>query len=181
MERRFEPEEQNATAFDAALRSLDLPGPTAGLRSRCLPPAEGTERRPYRVLVVDDEPNLRRLVEIHLTRAGYEVETATNGAEALESLRRRRPDLLVLDVMMPGLNGFEVLAEIKSEPETAEILVVMLTAQGTDDHIRHGWGTGADFYMVKPFNPEELRMVVDRLTAALASPDSPPPLRRWSK
>lgn len=176
-----EREELEDRILDAALRRLELPGPSPSLRARCLPPDLPAAQRAFRVLVVDDEPNLRRLVEVQLARAGYEVETAENGAVALERVWSWRPDLVVLDVMMPGPSGFEVLARLKSDPQTADLLVVMLTARSGDDDIRHGWGEGADFYLGKPFNPEELRMVVDRLTALIGSPENPPPLRRWSK
>jgi two-component system, OmpR family, response regulator len=179
--RRSDAEEKQWESFDAALRGLDVPQPGAALRAACVPPDGQSTRRPFRVLVVDDEPNLRRLVEVHLTRAGYEVETASSGTEALERLQLRKPDLIVLDVMMPGPDGFEVLAEVKSEALTADIQVLMLTARNRDEDIRQGWGEGADFYLCKPFNPEELRMVVDRLTALIGSPDNPPPLRRHSK
>jgi two-component system alkaline phosphatase synthesis response regulator PhoP/two-component system response regulator VicR len=130
---------------------------------------------------VDDEPNIRRLIEHHLVRRGHRVETAVNGTEALEKVRTARPELLVLDVNMPGPDGFEVLAQLKEDPATVEIPVIMLTALSTDDHIRRGWGIGADVYLSKPFNPHELGLLVDRWAAVLGTPDNPPPLRRWLK
>lgn len=172
-------------AFDAALRQTELPVPDPALRARCLPWSSNAERPvvpvSLRILVVDDEPNIRRLIEHHLLRSGHLVETATNGIDALERVRSRRPDLLVLDVNMPGPDGFEVLAELKEDPTTVEIPVIMLTALSSDDHIRHGWGIGADVYLTKPFNPHELVLLVDRLAAVLGTPENPPPLRRWLK
>jgi two-component system alkaline phosphatase synthesis response regulator PhoP/two-component system response regulator VicR len=167
--------------FDAALRQAAPADPSPGLRERCLP--WGTTAVPVslRILVVDDEPNIRRLIEHHLAGRGHQVVTAVNGNDALEKVRTLRPELLVLDVNMPGLDGFEVLAELKEDPATVEIPVIMLTALSTDDHIRHGWGIGADVYLTKPFNPQELVLLVDRLAAVLGTPDNPPPLRRWLK
>ncbi|MCC2667565.1 MAG: response regulator [Armatimonadetes bacterium] len=173
-------EEESWAPFDAALREVRQEAPDPELRGRCLPPDAGGERG-TRILVVDDEPNIRRLIEHHLLRHGYGVELCANGAEALECIGRRRPDLIVLDVMMPGMDGFEVLARLKEDPATVEIPVLMLTARGTDDDIRNGWGIGAEWYMTKPFNPEELCFLLARMAAILDSPDSPPPLRRFLK
>lgn len=169
------------TEFEAALRRAEPAKPLAGLRERCLPWATGGNTASLRILVVDDEPNIRRLIEHHLVRRGHQVDTAVNGAEALEKVHTGRPDLLVLDVNMPGPNGFEVLAQMKEDPATVEIPVIMLTALSTDDHIRRGWGIGADVYLAKPFNPHELGLLVDRWAAVLGTPDNPPPLRRWLK
>lgn len=176
-----EEREDGWAAFDAALRSTQHAEPLAGLKERCLPWAAGTGAVSLRILVVDDEPNIRRLIEYHLVRRGHQVETAVNGTEALEKVRTTRPELLVLDVNMPGPDGFEVLAQLKEDPTTVEIPVIMLTALSTDDHIRHGWGIGADVYLTKPFNPHELGLLVDRWAAVLGTPDNPPPLRRWLK
>jgi DNA-binding response OmpR family regulator len=83
--------------------------------------------------------------------------------------------------MMPELDGFQVLETLKGDPRTAEIPVLMLTARSTDDDIRDGWHRGNDFYLTKPFNPQELRTVIDRIVAVLGTPENPPPLRRWLK
>jgi len=176
-------------SFDAALRRAAEGDaePPAALRAACLPghvaaePEAEPARSPFRVLVVDDEPNIRRLICLHLAQAGYEVSEACDGPEALAQVAAVRPHLMVLDVMMPGLNGFQVLAALKGDPRTADLQVVMLTAKDGDDHIRYGWQIGADFYMCKPFNPIELRRLLDRMVAVLGTPESPPPLRRWLK
>ena len=176
-------EEESWAPFDAALRQTRREGPDPDLRARCLPPdvAGSGAGAELRILVVDDEPNIRRLLEHHLLRRGYRVDLCSNGAEALQRIREHRPDLVVLDVMMPEMDGFEVLGRMKEDPATVEIPVLMLTARSTDDDIRSGWGFGAEWYMTKPFNPEELCFVLARMVAILDSPDSPPPLRWWLK
>jgi two-component system alkaline phosphatase synthesis response regulator PhoP len=182
--RRRDEDEAAWAAFDAALRAGGRPEPPPGLRERCLP-AElrrgGTPTRLRRVLAVDDEPSIRRLLEVDLTRAGYQVVTARDGLEALAMARAAPPDLIVLDVMMPGLNGFQVLDSLKEEPATGEIPVIMLTARDDDASLRHACRHGADVYMSKPFNPAELRSVIDRFSQILGTPENPPPLRRWIK
>ncbi len=176
-------EDDRWDAVEDALRAVPRAGAPAGLRERCLPgtAVPGGQERRFRILVVDDEPAIRRLVEANLSRAGYEVALARDGAEALAAVMAKPPDLVVLDVLMPGMSGLGVLGRLKSDPRTWEIPVVMLTAQGHDDQIRHGWQSGTDFYMTQPFNPEELRSVIDRITAVLGTPDNPPPLRRGLK
>lgn len=171
-----------STAFDAALRALSWPDPDPGLRERCLPAElRSPQDRRCRVLVADDEPAIRQLICLHLKRAGYELFEARDGTEALALVRDRRPDLVILDVMMPGPDGFHVLRMLRSNPGTAAIPVLMLTARGGDDHVRQGWQSGTDFYMSKPFNPAELRAVVDRLAAVAGTPENPAPLRRSPK
>jgi two-component system, OmpR family, alkaline phosphatase synthesis response regulator PhoP len=176
-------DEEAWAAFDAALRDLESPGgePDPSLRNGCLAAIGSAGLRACRILAVDDEPNIRRLIQVHLSRAGYQVAAAGDGAEALAQVRSRPPDLIILDVMMPGLTGLQVLEALKDDPETAAIPVIMLTAKGDDDHIRQASRTGADVYMTKPFNPEELRTVVERMAAVLGTPENPPPLRRWLK
>lgn len=116
-----------------------------------------------RILVVDDEEHIRFLVKTNLERGGYEVTTATNGREALESVAEQAPDLLVLDVMMPEMDGLEVLKNLKADPATSAIPVVMLTAKGQDSDVFHGWQSGADLYLTKPFHPRELIVFVKRI------------------
>jgi DNA-binding response OmpR family regulator len=113
-----------------------------------------------RVLVADDEPHLLRLVKFRLEREGYDVLTATDGDEALELARRERPDLCVLDVMMPKRSGFDVLRELRADPECAGMKVIMLTARAHDRDVDAGFALGADDYITKPFSPQELRVRV---------------------
>jgi two-component system, OmpR family, alkaline phosphatase synthesis response regulator PhoP len=114
------------------------------------------------VLTVDDENNIRRLVEVNLLRAGYRVSTACDGQEALEKIRDERPDMVILDVMMPHVDGFTVLRRLKADPETADIPILMLTAKAQDMDIFEGWKSGADMYLTKPFNPLDLMAWVKR-------------------
>lgn len=116
-----------------------------------------------KILVVDDEKHIVRLVEVNLQRAGYDVVTAYDGVQALEMVKQERPDMLVLDVMMPRMNGFEVLKQLKANPETQEIPVIMLTAKAQDADVFKGWQSGVDSYLTKPFNPMELLTFVKRI------------------
>jgi two-component system, OmpR family, alkaline phosphatase synthesis response regulator PhoP len=102
------------------------------------------------------------LVEVNLQREGYRVTLACDGQEALEKIDTDPPDMVVLDVMMPRVDGFEVLRRLKADPDTAEIPVVMLTAKAQDADVLHGWQAGADCYLTKPFNPMELLAWVRR-------------------
>ena len=123
---------------------------------------------PQTILVVDDDPQICRLVELNLTRAGYAVTTASDGEEALAKIAEARPDLVVLDVMMPRMDGFEALRRIKSDPGLADLRVLMLTAKAQDADIFRGWQMGADCYLTKPFNPMELLTFVKRIFDSLA-------------
>jgi two-component system alkaline phosphatase synthesis response regulator PhoP/two-component system response regulator VicR len=125
------------------------------------------------ILVVDDDPGVVRVVEVNLVQAGYQVRTAGNGEEALASIAREPPDLVILDVMMPRLDGFEALKRLKADPATARIPVVMLTARAQDDDVFEGYGTGAQWYLTKPFEPEELRTVVRHVLGGSSGESAP--------
>jgi two-component system alkaline phosphatase synthesis response regulator PhoP/two-component system response regulator VicR len=118
---------------------------------------------PKKILAVDDERHIVRLVEVNLVRAGYQVVTAFDGREALQKVEAEKPDLVVLDVMMPYMDGFEVLRNLKANPVTAEIPVIMLTAKAQDADVFRGWQSGVDCYLTKPFNPMELLTFVKRI------------------
>jgi two-component system phosphate regulon response regulator PhoB len=109
-----------------------------------------------RILVVDDEPDLLELVRLNLRQAGYEVVTAETGREALECLRRSRPELMVLDLMLPDLSGSEVCRRVRSDPETSGLPIIMLTAKADEVDRVVGLELGADDYVTKPFSPREL-------------------------
>jgi DNA-binding response OmpR family regulator len=112
-----------------------------------------------KILIVDDEPHIRLLLEEaleNLEDEGVELLFAANGQEALDTIRQQVPQLVFLDVMMPKMNGFDVCTSIKSEPETASVHVVMLTAKGQEFDKQKGMDSGADLYMTKPFNPREV-------------------------
>ncbi len=118
---------------------------------------------PKKILVVDDERQIVKLVEINLRKAGYEVVAAYDGVEALEKVESERPDMLVLDVMMPRMNGFDVLKRLQANPATENIPVIMLTAKAQDADIFAGWQSGVSSYLTKPFNPRELLTFVQRI------------------
>jgi two-component system phosphate regulon response regulator PhoB len=108
------------------------------------------------VLLADDDPGLRRLIGTTLGTEDFELLHATDGQEALEIAREKHPELVLLDVNMPKLDGFEVCRHLKTEPETAGIKVVMLTARGADVDRARGREAGADDYFIKPFSPVQL-------------------------
>jgi len=120
-----------------------------------------------RVLIADDEPNIVASLEFLMEQAGYEVKVAANGQEALELVAAFRPDLVLLDVMMPGKNGYEICQSLKSDPATRAVKVVMLSAKGRDIEVAKGLDLGADAYVTKPFSTRELvARVRDMLGAA---------------
>jgi len=115
------------------------------------------------VLVVDDEASLRLLMQATLGRGAYRVLEATNGAAGLELARRERPDLVILDVGMPDLDGYTVCRALKGDPETAGMAVVMLTARAQEGDRQRGVEAGADAYITKPFSPRALLETVERM------------------
>ena len=115
------------------------------------------------IVVADDDPDIVALVRAVLTRAGFDVVGAPDGAEALELVRTRHPQLVVLDVAMPKLDGKEVLRLLRAEPETAELPVVLLSARVQETDVRDGYAQGASKYVRKPFSPRELVDVVREL------------------
>lgn len=124
----------------------------------------------HRILVVDDERDITALVAYHLAKEGYRVSTASTGPEALQAAGQERPDLVVLDLMLPGLSGYEVLQELRGREDTREVGVVVLTARREEGDRIKGLELGADDYLVKPFSPQEL---VLRIGAVLRRLDSP--------
>ncbi len=118
-----------------------------------------------KILICDDDPLLLDLMEYRLRAKGYGVVKANDGAEALAIVRSERPDLVVLDAMMPKSDGFEVLTRIKADPLLSDTLVIMLTARKTEKDIVSALEKGADDYLVKPFIPEELLARLSRLLA----------------
>jgi len=116
-----------------------------------------------RVLAVDDEKLIVLAIRHNLEYAGYEVIEAYDGREAIEAIEAHRPDLVVLDVMMPELSGWDVLTCIREDPELRETPVIMLTALGQDSDEREGLIRGADIYLTKPYEPQHLIELVKRL------------------
>jgi DNA-binding response OmpR family regulator len=116
-----------------------------------------------RVLIVDDEPNIVLSLEYLLKRAGHETAVAPDGEAALAALAERTPDLVVLDVMLPKLNGFELCERIRADPRWSGTKVLMLTARGRDTEVTRGLRLGADAYVTKPFSTKDLMARVDEL------------------
>lgn len=108
------------------------------------------------VLIADDEPNIIISLEFLLEQAGYQVLVAHDGQEALETIKRQTPDLVLLDVMLPRLSGFDVCQKIRENPDWQEMRVVMLTAKGREVEVSKGLALGADAYITKPFSTQEL-------------------------
>ncbi len=109
-----------------------------------------------RILVVDDDRNLRKIIQTNLELAGYDVTTAASGDEAMRVLDAMQPDLVVLDVMMPLMDGYEVARRVRRHPSNAHVPIIMLTAKGEVEDKLAGFDAGADDYMTKPFGPQEL-------------------------
>jgi DNA-binding response OmpR family regulator len=118
-----------------------------------------------KILVVDDEVNITQILEFSIGSEGYEVITALNGEEAVDKARREQPDLIILDIMMPKIDGYEACRILKANPLTKNIPVVLLTAKGRDIDKRLGFEVGATDYIVKPFSPNKL---VDRIHSLLS-------------
>ena len=108
------------------------------------------------ILVADDDPDIRDIVSFRLRRAGYQTMEASNGDDALKLAHERPPALCILDVMMPRVNGFEVVRELRGDPSTEGIPILMLTASVQDKDVAKGFETGADDYLRKPFKTDEL-------------------------
>ena len=117
-----------------------------------------------RILVVDDEEDILELVRFNLAREGYDIICTTSGEETLEIARKEHPDLLVLDLMLPGIDGLEVAKTLRNDTKTKDISIIMLTAKGEEADIVTGLELGADDYVTKPFSP---RILVARVRAAL--------------
>jgi two-component system phosphate regulon response regulator PhoB len=137
-------------------------------------PAKNDSVKPVssHILVVDDEPDISALVAYHLARESYRVRTAASGPEAIRAAELERPDLIVLDLMLPGMSGLQVLEELRGRPETREIPVILLTARREEQDRIQGLRQGADDYVAKPFSPQELIL---RVAAVLRRVQQAPP------
>jgi two-component system phosphate regulon response regulator PhoB len=113
-----------------------------------------------RILVIDDEPDLLELVRVNLHQAGYRVETAESGRRGLEQLRRNKPDLVILDLMLPDISGTELCRQVRADGELARTPIIMLTAKADEVDRVVGFELGADDYVTKPFSPRELTLRV---------------------
>jgi len=118
-----------------------------------------------RALIVDDDPMIVKLQSMILTKAGYEIDTAANGREGIDRAAQGTPDVVLLDVMMPGLDGLEVTRQLKADPRTSAIPVVLVSARTGSEDVAAGRAAGASDYLRKPFDPDDLIALLDRLVS----------------
>ena len=109
-----------------------------------------------KILLADDEEDVKSILKMFLKSKGYEVCTAFDGLDAIDQTKKEKPDLILLDIMMPEMDGFEVCKKLKSDPETADIPVIMVSAASHAESVQKGLDAGASDYIVKPFEPEQL-------------------------
>jgi DNA-binding response OmpR family regulator len=122
-----------------------------------------------RILVADDDVDIRELVEFKLSTLGHDVVAVADGAAAIEACQARRPDLAVLDVMMPGVSGLDAIRAIRADPSLADLPVILLTARAQESDVETGFDSGADDYITKPFSPRELASRVQALLSRAAT------------
>ncbi len=126
-----------------------------------------------KVLVVDDETAILRLLEVNLARAGYEVSTAYDGIEGLQKVQEVEPDLIVLDIVMPNMDGYQMMNELQSHPRYKDIPVIILTALAQDADIHRGWRSGAAAYITKPIVVEHFVTMLKRVEDFMDTGSSP--------
>ena len=124
----------------------------------------------HRILIVDDEPNIVLALELLMKKAGFEVHTADDGEKALHAVRDLRPDLVLLDIMMPKMDGYEVCQRIRSDASLKNVRIFMLTAKGREVEKAKGLALGADHYITKPFSTRQVVMKVKEILAARSDP-----------
>lgn len=122
----------------------------------------------YKILVADDEPPILRLMEFILAREGHEMIVAVNGDEALTKVAEHKPDLILLDIMMPRVDGYEVVRRLRANPDLSSIPIIMLSAKAQDADVRKGVDVGVNEYITKPFSPPYLVEVVNKYLAPAA-------------
>jgi two-component system alkaline phosphatase synthesis response regulator PhoP len=115
------------------------------------------------IMVVEDDADILRQIAFNLERHGYSVVTATSGAEALRCMLQSRPRLLITDIMMPGMDGYELVDAVRKDELLADMPVIMLTARTEDEDVTRGYASGTDLYLTKPFRPAELLAFVERI------------------
>jgi len=119
----------------------------------------------HRILIVDDEPNIVFALELLMKREGYEVRSVGDGQKAFDTVREFMPNLIILDIMMPKMDGYEVCQRIRADASLKDVLIVMLTARGREVEKEKGLALGADYYVTKPFSTRELMMKVKEILA----------------
>ncbi len=125
------------------------------------------------VVVVDDEADIRFIVRMNLEAEGFEVVECASGVEAIDAIRATKPAVVICDVMMPGTDGYGVLQAVRDEPEIAQTPFIFLTAKASDTEVWEGWKSGADYYLTKPFDPDELIKFMNFVLSG-AGPEEPP-------
>lgn len=146
-----------------------MAGPDATPNPDATPDRAAAAQQP-RVLLVDDDPVIVRLLEVNFRLGGFVVEGANRGEEALEKARATRPDAIVLDVMMPGLDGYEVCGRLREDPDLKDVPVVFLTARAQEDDVARGYALDVVEYVTKPFDPEALVATVRRALQPSGTP-----------
>lgn len=116
-----------------------------------------------KVLLVDDHPDILRLLQMSLKNEGHTILTASDGAAALDQIQQERPDIVILDVVMPEVDGYRVLNRVKTDPALQDIIIVMLTVRDQPEDMALGLDIGADFYLTKPFRPTDVTTLVQRI------------------
>ena len=116
-----------------------------------------------KILAADDEPYVLRVIQMKLSNAGYEVETVTNGIEAWEKIQSVKPDMLITDIVMPGLNGYELTRKVRMEEKFRDLPVLMLTGRGESEDELKGYEAGVNQFLTKPFSPRELLSLVETI------------------
>jgi len=127
------------------------------------PPTSAPQTRPFRVLIVDDDPQSAELLEAYLSDSGYEIQTAADGEETLRKVGSWQPDLILLDIMMPRISGFEVCKRLRASPATRSIAILMVTALDNQSDIDRAVEAGTDHFITKPINKSELLLHVGAL------------------
>jgi DNA-binding response OmpR family regulator len=123
--------------------------------------AQAAGERPRVVLIAEDDRDIRELVTAKLEAAGYQVLAVVDGLQALREIREQRPDVALLDVMMPGISGLDIIATLRRDPSTASVPVILMSAKSQEFDVQSGLAQGAIDYVVKPFSPRELVLRVD--------------------
>jgi DNA-binding response OmpR family regulator len=124
---------------------------------------QGEHKMAFTILLADDEEDIKTVVRLFLEEKGYDIITAFDGLDAIDITRREKPDLILLDIMMPVINGYEVCQKLKADPATAGIPIVMLSAAAHADSVKKGLDAGAVDYLVKPFDPEKLDEIIIKI------------------
>jgi CheY-like chemotaxis protein len=135
-------------------------------------PHSPSSEMPLKVMVVDDDPDIRRMLRVFFWTRGLEVAEAENGMQALMLVKREKPDIVLLDIMMPDIDGFEVCRRLKLDPETGSIPIVFISARTGKEHIEQGLSLGADGYVTKPFDPATLLDKIVEVAGALQVPQA---------